>query len=44
MTSSLGSKKIDVKKYGCIYAASQKNIGVAGCGIAIIRNELIKEC
>jgi phosphoserine aminotransferase len=41
MSSSLLSKKIDVAKYGVIFAGAQKNIGPAGVTIVIIRNDLL---
>jgi len=42
MSSNLLSKKIDVTKYGCIYACAQKNFGAAGLTIMIIRDDLLK--
>ncbi|EGR29978.1 phosphoserine aminotransferase, putative [Ichthyophthirius multifiliis] len=41
MTSSLGTKKIETDKYACIYAASQKNLGVSGSAIAFVRKNLL---
>lgn len=35
-------KKIDVNKYGLIYAGAQKNVGPAGVTIVIIRNDLLE--
>lgn len=47
-SSNLFSKKIDVTKFGCIFAGAQKNFGPAGVTIVIIREDLIghqiKEC
>lgn len=40
-SSDLLYKKIDVKKYGLIYACAQKNLGPAGVSIAIIKKELL---
>lgn len=40
-SSTLLSRKIDVKKYGIIYACAQKNIGPAGITIVIIDKNLI---
>jgi phosphoserine aminotransferase len=34
-------KKIDVKKFGVIYAGAQKNIGPAGVTLVIIRDDLL---
>ena len=41
MSSSILSEKIDVSKFGLIYAGAQKNIGPAGMTIVIIREDLI---
>lgn len=41
MSSTILSRKIDVSKFGVIYAGSQKNIGPAGLTIVIIRDDLI---
>ena len=41
MSSSILSERIDVSKFGCIYAGAQKNIGPAGVSIIIIKKELI---
>jgi phosphoserine aminotransferase len=41
MSSSILSEKIDVRKFGCIYAGAQKNIGPAGLTIIIIKKELV---
>jgi phosphoserine aminotransferase len=41
MSSSILSEKIDVSKFGCIYAGAQKNIGPAGLTIIIIKKELV---
>lgn len=40
-SSTLFSRRINVKKYGMIYACSQKNIGPAGITIVIIRKDLL---
>lgn len=40
-SSSILSEKIDVSKYGLIYAGAQKNIGPAGMTIVIIKKELV---
>lgn len=44
MSSSILSEKIDVSKYGIIFAGAQKNVGPAGVTIVIIREDLIDEC
>ncbi len=41
MSSTILSRPIDVSKYGCIYAGSQKNIGPAGLTIIIVREDLL---
>ncbi len=41
MSSDIYSRPIDVNKFGMIYAGAQKNIGVAGCTLAIIRDDVI---
>lgn len=43
MSSNILSRKIDVSKYGLIYAGAQKNIGPAGLTIVIVREDLIGE-
>ena len=41
MSSNIMDKKIDVKKFGVIYAGAQKNIGPAGVTIVILRDDLL---
>ena len=41
MTSELLSRRIDVSKFGVIYAAAQKNLGPAGAVAVIMRKDLI---
>lgn len=41
MSSNILSRKVDVSKYGVIYAGAQKNIGPAGLTIVIIREDLL---
>jgi phosphoserine aminotransferase len=41
-SSDILHKKIDVKKYGMIYAGAQKNIGPSGVTLVIIRKELVE--
>lgn len=43
MTSSILAKPIDVKQYGLIYAGAQKNMGMAGITVVIIRKDLVRE-
>ncbi|WP_249029651.1 3-phosphoserine/phosphohydroxythreonine transaminase [Tannockella kyphosi] len=42
MSSNILSKPVDVSKYGMIYAGAQKNMGIAGLGVAIIKKELLQ--
>ncbi len=42
MSSTILSRKIDVSKYGVIYAGAQKNIGPAGIAIVIVRDDLLE--
>ncbi|MDQ0217605.1 3-phosphoserine/phosphohydroxythreonine transaminase [Peribacillus cavernae] len=41
MSSDILSKKIDVSKFGLIYAGAQKNLGPSGVTVVIIRKDLI---
>ena len=41
MSSEILSRPIDVSAFGLIYAGAQKNMGIAGLTIVIIRRELI---
>lgn len=43
MSSNILSRKVDVSKYGLIYAGAQKNLGPAGVTIVIVRDDLIGE-
>jgi phosphoserine aminotransferase len=41
MSSDIFSRPVDVSKFGLIYAGSQKNMGIAGTTLVIIRDDLI---
>ena len=41
-SSDIFHKKIDVKKYGLIYAGAQKNMGPSGVTMLIFRNDLVE--
>lgn len=41
MSSCILSEKVDVEKFGLIYAGVQKNIAPAGCSIVIVREDLL---
>jgi len=40
-SSDILSRPMDVSKYGIIYGGAQKNIGPAGVGYAIVRNDIL---
>ncbi|MBO4326962.1 MAG: 3-phosphoserine/phosphohydroxythreonine transaminase [Clostridia bacterium] len=40
MSSCILSEPVDVKRFGCIFAGAQKNLGPAGLTIVIIRRDL----
>ncbi len=42
LSSTILSRKIDVSKYGLIYAGAQKNVGPAGVVIVIVRKDLLE--
>lgn len=41
MSSSLFSKPIDISRYALIYASAQKNFGLAGLTMVIVRDDLL---
>ena len=41
MSSDIFSRPVDVSKFGLIYAGSQKNMGIAGTTLVIIRDDLM---
>lgn len=41
-SSDIFSRPIDIKRFGLIYAGAQKNIGIAGTTMVIIREDLVK--
>lgn len=41
-SSNLGSRPLDVSKYGIVYAGVQKNLGPAGVTIVILREDLLE--
>jgi phosphoserine aminotransferase len=43
MTSDLMTRPIDVSKYDLIYASAQKNLGIAGITIVIVKKEIQKK-
>ena len=42
MTSMILSRPVDVKRFALIYAAAQKNLGIAGLTIVIVRRAALK--
>ncbi|MDO6640509.1 3-phosphoserine/phosphohydroxythreonine transaminase [Pseudomonadota bacterium] len=42
LSSTIMSRKIDVSKYGLIYAGAQKNIGPSGLSIVIVRDDMLQ--
>lgn len=44
MSSDILSRKIDVSKFGIIYAGAQKNLGPSGVTIVAIRNDMLAKC
>ncbi len=43
MSSDILSRKIDVSKFGIIFAGAQKNMGPAGVTVVIIRDDLLEK-
>lgn len=43
-SSDIMSRAIDVSKYDLIYAGTQKNMGIAGATMVIIRRSLLERC
>jgi phosphoserine aminotransferase len=43
MSSMILSRPVDVSRFGVIYAGAQKNLGMAGISVGIIREDLIKD-
>ncbi|CCH41720.1 3-phosphoserine aminotransferase [Wickerhamomyces ciferrii] len=43
LSSNILSRKVDVSKYGLILAGAQKNVGLAGLTVYIIKNSLLEQ-
>ena len=41
MSSDIASRPIDVSSFGLIYAGAQKNLGIAGVTLVIVRDDLV---
>ncbi|MDG1809008.1 MAG: 3-phosphoserine/phosphohydroxythreonine transaminase [Pirellulaceae bacterium] len=44
MSSDVLCRPVDIDKYGLIYACAQKNSGVAGVTVVVIRKDLLERC
>ncbi len=44
MSSDILSKKIDISKFGMIYAGAQKNLGPSGVTVVIMSDDLLAKC
>ena len=44
MTSNIFSRRIDISKYGLIYAGAQKNLGPTGITVVILRDDIFARC
>jgi phosphoserine aminotransferase len=44
MSSDILSRKIDISKFGIIYAGAQKNLGPSGVTVVIIRDDVVDMC
>ena len=44
MSSTIASRPIDINKYDLVFAGAQKNLGIAGLTILIIKNKLLSLC
>jgi phosphoserine aminotransferase len=42
MSSDIYSRPLDIARFGLIYAGAQKNVGIAGTTLVIIREDLLK--
>ncbi len=44
MSSDIMSRPLPIEKFGMIYAGAQKNLGPAGVGMVILREDLLDRC
>lgn len=42
-SAQLLTRRIDVTQYGCIFAGAQKNLGMSGVTVVIVRADLLKQ-
>jgi len=43
LSSDIFSRPLDVRQYGLIYAGTQKNLGIAGLTLVIVRKDMVRE-
>ncbi|KAI5854980.1 pyridoxal phosphate-dependent transferase [Tricharina praecox] len=43
MSSNILSRRVDVEKYGIIFAGAQKNVGGAGVTLVVVRNDILQK-
>ncbi|HPY94494.1 MAG TPA: 3-phosphoserine/phosphohydroxythreonine transaminase [Clostridia bacterium] len=43
LSSDIFSRPLDIQKYALVYAGTQKNLGIAGLTLVIIRKDLVRE-
>lgn len=41
MSSEILTRRLDVSRYGCIFFGAQKNVGIAGVTVVIVRGDLL---
>jgi len=44
MSSDILSRKLDISKFGIIYAGAQKNLGPSGVTVVILRDDVLAKC
>lgn len=44
MTSDIFSKPLDFSKFGVVFASAQKNMGISGVTMVIVRRDLVERC
>ena len=44
MSSNIYSRPIDVRAHSLIFASAQKNLGIAGCCVVIVRHDFLEAC
>ena len=41
MTSDFLTRPLDISRFGVLYAGAQKNLGIAGLGVVVVRDDLV---